>query len=300
VSVTNGIKATALSDLLKELRIILMSDSNSVLPQISAIVMDLGILRSILKAFDTTKDPQTGVIATNPIITEFILRHYATSQTMAIRRQTQNRTDVYSLRRILTEIESNHALFTRENICAEARIELDINVTIAKYDKFIRELLGNGVESWSTPESLDVDKTQWIHRMIDQISGVSEAHRSSGDCLNTIWLKSKSDQLKHASNRVVIHSHKFLAHAATLEDRIESGLPKWNETYNDITDALREIVRITIDIYKLIYLGGGVGFVPVLPEYMLSNLNAPIGYLSPEEFKTIWDELSNEVSTWIP
>lgn len=153
----------------------------------------------------------------NSLLTEALIGGHVATQVLAIRRLVDNRADVISLRKLIKDIRSNFALFTRENYVCFDGLPYDYE---AVQRKDMEQRIGKGF-FWGATEGPEAYGTSSLgHQQFDKLAGIDPANRSRTDrlpisLLNTIekWVD-ESD-----AGDLAKWSHAYLARMQEAQQR---------------------------------------------------------------------------------
>jgi hypothetical protein len=267
-------------NILKWQEILTGNDPHSIYNQIQEIIWDDNVYRTFNEArriSAETNDPSTGLAGT---LIDLVDRMFVTHQSMAIRRlidEHEWRPDrsVYSLPRLLKEIEQNKALFTRENyLCYDG---LSFN--------------GKGL-TWQ--EELIYKDRQ---KKFDILSNTNETDRTREDKLSTNVF-SKIKKLLNQAEKIRIYSNKFLAHAADPINRKKIDpllkditLQYFEDTYKKLITTGKYLERI---VGKLLLTD-----FPTAQFDQLENWDKPM-IISKDKKRLYdyWDKRSRMFDSW--
>jgi hypothetical protein len=224
-----------------------------------------------------------------PILGYLLESGYFATQILAIRRLLDAADNVHSVARVVTELEKNNHLLTREVF-----VEFDGT----PYDSPIPQLTTPGLQPQGSPFSAYL-KSKQRHERFDRLAKVASADRSPLDVIHPDVferLKSWLDDTGTQNLRKI--SNKYLAHAADKKSRgtfAPEGLD-----FSEVEAAQRSIVRVAKAIYDVI-LSSGI-YSPVVPDVPLgffgtvwqgNNLVA-----STSRMQAKWDELEKVRNAW--
>jgi len=191
-------------------------DTHSIQRQILNMIWDAAVFCSINESRKCAETDEDGEPQLNKMVHGFINHSFFQTQALAIRRLLDRETregkySVFSLCRLVLDVEQNCALLTRENILAALGYPY-------KYEDGLRkfwEALGQkkscrGLEKYKHSKA--------VHNNIDSLSGVDPSQRCPNDTVKKEllgWLRGRLGNCEDVYKYV----NKFLAHAATPESR---------------------------------------------------------------------------------
>jgi hypothetical protein len=233
----------------------------------------------------------------NTLIAEQIIQGYVARQVLGIRRLMDKTSGVISLRRLISEMRSNWALFTRENYVCHDGLPYDYEA-VAQKEMAARMNQGGfwaqttGPGAWAT--------SHMAHQQFDRLAGIDPGQRTREDHLPKSLLGIIDGWLKGSgADQLADWSHQYLAHAGGPDRRkqIEEGLV----TAERISEAIRTLVRATEALSAYLLFAGGRmnGLCPVAQFDQFEHLEKPA--MQPDrkgEASAIWDKLHRERDTY--
>jgi hypothetical protein len=229
----------------------------------------------------------------NPLIAEQIVYGHVARQLLGIRRLMDKTAGVISLRRLITDLRSNWALFARENYVCHDGLPYDYEAVMRTE---LRKRAGNGAFWAATTGPEAHSASRMANEQFDRLAGIDPAKRAREDrlpkgLLGTIegWLDGSG------AEDLARYSHDYLAHAGGPNRRKQfaEGLV----TADKISEAIKTLVCATegVSAYVL-YAGGRMnGLVPVAQFNQFEHLEQPA--IQPR-FKDVagahWEKLSGE------
>jgi hypothetical protein len=159
---------------------------------------------------DMSKGPD--IAARSGVLAHMIDLGYVATQVLAIRRLLDKGSNVFSLRRLLNDIQANRKLITREIFVGHDGMPYD-------------------PDGWKSPPSIQAQVyaihgfprsllSSERHEMFDRLSGVSADRRGREDTIRPEVFERLQSWLASAElNKLVTLSNKFLAHSADVASR---------------------------------------------------------------------------------
>jgi hypothetical protein len=250
--------------------------------------MEYRLLASARQSADQTFSAQSGLLA------HFLDQGYVATQVLAIRKLLDGRTDVFSLRRLLEDISDHRQLITRETYVCHDGLPYDSEAWQSQAQTVEVQIWG--IEAPGLGRFLG---SRVRHEMFDKLSGVLPAARQREDLIKVdVFAKLKNLLMNSTAEKIVLLSHKFLAHAATEDSR--GTLAFSGIKLADVDEVQRAFVRVERAITDLLlFIAIAREVVPMPPLGMFKGLEHP--YASAEAIKnmdTIWDQLSEERNHW--
>ncbi|MFO1097211.1 MAG: hypothetical protein U1E81_02780 [Xanthobacteraceae bacterium] len=230
---------------------------------------------------------------TNTLLAEKLINGHFATQVLAIRRLIDKTRNTISLRRLISDIRSNYALFTRENYVCHDGLPYDYEA-VMHAELMQRANTGpfwgatSGPQAWGT--------SQMAHQQFDRLSGIAPANRKREDRLPRALLDRIEGWLNTSdADELAEWSHVYLAHAGSAENR--SALADAIITNDRITAVTRVLARVTeaISAY-LLYAGGrSNALMPTAQFNQFEHLDRPV--LQPDQLERLhdlWDRLTDE------
>jgi len=224
-----------------------------------------------------TNDPSTGLQGT---IIDLLDRTFMKSQATAIRRLTDKRKDVISLRRLIIEIQENRNLYSRENYVCYDGISFD-------------DALGDD------PDVLSMRNAR--QACYDYLSGKDRDHRSRDDKLSSTVFAAMKKGIEEdfaITKEVTIYVDNWVAHAATYVNRGKHTDILDQVSLRKLDECYRALIRIGKRV-ELLIDGFLLCSVPT-PEFdQLENWDRPV--LETKDLAAVkgyWDTRVSEIDNW--
>ena len=143
---------------------------------------------------------------------------------VSIRRQVdgyglEGKNSVYSLTGLLKDIREHRDLLTRESIFEVEDLEYDVESIRRAEEEYGRGQVEKGERGCHFPSSLNSQRLERRHQDVDHLAGVEPAARTPEDTIQDEVFTNLLAMLKDPCHKVKDHVDKFIAHAATPEDR---------------------------------------------------------------------------------
>ena len=165
-------------------------DRHSIMRQIHHMIWDAAVFRVINQSRDFAEKDERGEPELNGTIHHMINRCFLVSQTTAIRRLLDRETaegkrSVFSLYRLVTDVEKHGALLTRKNLLAVEELPFDSD---RPEEEWVREALaklkpGETATSFAGPALHQWHLSVSRHNGIDTLCNVGENDRSPDDAI---------------------------------------------------------------------------------------------------------------------
>jgi hypothetical protein len=237
---------------------------------------------------------ETDIAARNGLLGHMLDQGYAATQVLAIRRLLDKGSDVFSLQRLLNDIQKQRGVITRENFVAYDGKPYDPDGWAAQPASVEAQIFG--VEA---PGFYPWLMSGVRHDVFDKLSGVSKPNRSRSDLIQTSVFEKLQARLRSVeAQRIITLSHKFFAHAADITTC--GSLTYSGVLLSDIEAAQKAIVQVERAITDdILMMGVAREVVAMQPLGFLKSLDAPYvdsGTLS--KMDAHWDTLKNERNGW--
>lgn len=261
----------------------LIEDTFSISNQISNILWNDTVFRTINEARKLTANRDLKTFGFNGPLLELFDQGYATAQVMAIRRITDptfhdpSRT-VISLPRLIDDMRQNADLITRENyICYDgASFEVD------------------------THEKQGIDWMHWKsrHEIFDRLSKVSLDKRQRTDKISENVFKSLARELKICEG-LRTYANRFIAHASDTRNRVNLTEKQRNVTLQKLNESYKAIIRVASFIGALILYQHSLSDVLVPQFNQLENLDKPmVSHEDLRDLSAYWHHRTKDIGSW--
>jgi len=220
----------------------------------------------------------------NPLLVEALLNGHVATQILTIRRLVDRTGGTISLRRLMTDLRTHFALFTRENCVCFDGLPYDYHATrLASREERIKVSQGRGI--WVPTTGPEADgSSELAHRQFDRLTGIDPANRRREDRLPRSLLATIEQWLDDSSaDELASWSHAFLAHAGGPEKRKQ--VEHLLVTADRITEAIKALARVTeaISLWLLFEGGRTNALMPVAQFNPFDKLDRPIMPAGGEE-----------------
>ena len=229
------------------------------------------------KLSEETDDPSTGLQGT---IIDLLDRNFMDSQAIAVRRLTDQRKDVVSLKSLVDEIEANISLYTRENyVCYDG-----ISFAEAPDDDHHVRHLRNSRQT-----------------RYDYLSGKDKDSRSRDDKLSCSVLTKMEEEVTKdfvITEEVRLYVNKWVAHAAAQDNRGQHVKVLDNISLQKLDECYQALIRIgkKVELFIDKFLSCSV---PTAPFDKLKNWDKPV--VTTKDLKALreyWFERDREIENW--
>lgn len=255
-------------------------DCHSIFRQLTTLFWDHAVYRTFNEArrlSEETNDPSTGLQGT---IIDLLDRNFMASQAIAIRRLTDQRKDVVSLRSLIDEIKASISLYTRENYVCYDGISFDETPD----DDYRVEYLRNSRQT-----------------RYDYLSGKDKDSRSRDDKLSSALFVTMEEEINKdfaTTREIRIYVNKWVAHAAAQGNRGQHVRVLDNISLQKLDECYQALIRIgkKVELFvdKLLLCS-----VPTAPFDKFKNWDKPV--VTTKDLKALreyWLERDREVEHW--
>ena len=234
----------------------------------------------------------------NGALWELTTAGYASLMSLGIRKLVDKDPRTDSLWNVVALVERRPELLTREKFVCYDGLPYDYETVhpdhIASLD--IRTGVHVGWLPTSGPKAWVM--SEMLHKAFDKLSGASATKRRREDEIHTSVLVAVKKRLSHpAIKKVCTLADRQVAHAERLS---ESSDPIPTATYNDIDQALNQIVRVANFLSASLFSDAAFGSVVPTPQFdVLEALDQP--WITTDNIPALhkyWGELSDSIGAW--
>jgi hypothetical protein len=234
----------------------------------------------------------------NGALWELTTAGYASLMSLGIRKLVDKDPKTDSLWNVVALVERRPELLTREKFVCYDGLPYDYE---AVHQDYMASLdIRNGVNfGWlPTSEPKAWGMSELLHDAFDKLSGASATKRRREDKIQPSVLVAVKEGLSHpAIEKVCTLADRRIAHAERLSESSNS-IP--TTTYNDIDQALRQIVRVANFLSGSFFYDAAFGSVVPTPQFdVLEALDQP--WITTENILALhrfWNELSDSIDAW--
>jgi hypothetical protein len=234
------------------------------------------------------------IAARSGILAHMLDQGYIANQILAIRRLLDKGKDVFSVRRLLDDIEASRDVITRENYVAYDGKPYDPEGWRSLPPSPLGQIWG--IEA---PEFFEFFRSSIRHEMFDKLSGVKPSERHREDRIREqVFAKLRSWLTAAKPGKLMTLSNKFFAHAASMASR--QSLTYSGVLLKDIESAHRAIISVERAITDdILFIGVARDVVAMTPLGFFKGLDAVYAPSEAvEEMQSQWDELERERNKW--
>ena len=241
---------------------------------------------------DSGKGPD--IAARSGILAHMLDQGYVATQVLAIRRLLDKGSNVFSIRRLLDDIQRNRRLITREIFVAHDGAPYDPDGWQSQPARVPAQIFGIHAPGFS-----GFLRSSERHNIFDKLSGVPPTGRDRQDTIRIeIFEKLQSWLASAEAEKLVALSHKFFAHAADIASR--NALTYSGVSLKDIEAAQKAIIAveqaITDDILCMGVLRNVVAMTPL--GFLKGHDAVYVPKEAIAEMRARWDELKEQRNTW--
>lgn len=233
----------------------------------------------------------------NGALWELTSTGYASLMSLGIRKLVDKDPRTDSVWNVIAAIERRPELLTREKYVCYDGIPYDYETVHQRHiDSLdysgkanVRWIPTKGPEAWGTSELM--------HKAFDKLSETT-GKRKRTDKIKPSLLISLKNHLSHpAITKICTMTDRLIAHAERISKKNDAISIA---TYNDIDDALKEIVKVTSFLSSMFFYESSLGSVVPTPQFdVLEGLDAPwITTANLPLLHDYWSQLSSTMSDW--
>jgi hypothetical protein len=223
---------------------------------------------------------------------------YASLMSLGIRKLVDKDPRTDSLWNVVALVERRPEMLTREKFICYDGLPYDYEALrkdyIASLDVRngvnVRRLPTSGPKAWAMSEIL--------HKAFDKLSSTTSAKRRREDKIQPSVLTAVKERLAHPAVKTVCTlADRRIAHADRLSKSADA-IP--TATYNDIDQALQQIVKVANFLSASFFYDAAFGSVVPTPQFnALEALDQPwISTANLPALHKYWGELSNSIDAW--
>lgn len=268
------------------------SDS-SVMNQVHNLTWHTAVFRTLNEA--RRIEPSRTV---NGAMWELITAGYANLMALGIRRLVDNHRDTVSVWNVITQVEKRPELLTREKFICYDGLPYDYASVykehIASLDMSTGAHVGwiptRGPKAWGMSEMM--------HKAFDALSGNPTKRKPTDTIQPSILADLKAQLSCPAIQSVCTMADKRIAHAERLA-KDSDAVPL--VTYNDIDEALRQIVKVANYLSSHVLYDATFGSVVATPQFdVLADLDMP--WVTTDNIPVLheyWRQICDSMDKWI-
>ena len=222
---------------------------------------------------------------------------YAHLMALGIRKLVDKDSRTNSVCSLISQIERRPELLTREMFICYDGLPYDWQKVQMEYIASL-EYRNGGQARWvpnSGPKAYEVSRM--MHNTFDRLCG-NPKKPNRRDTIDTLILKQLKEALLHpAIKKVCNFANKRMAHA---ERPSKSANPVSTTTYEDIDNALKQIVLIVNFLSTSFFYDTAFGSIVPIPQFdVLEGLDQPwISTENVENLRHYWNKISETIDGW--
>ena len=234
----------------------------------------------------------------------FINKAYAITQALAIRRladkkKAKGSRGVYSLYRLVKDIDQSIGLMTRRNVLDALGLPYDYETPEREaHDRAEQQAFAGGLGSTVSMPRKVGEASDW-HEAMDELCGVDAADRSEDDTPGRELFQGLCDQLENVCGDVVDHVNKFVAHAATPTSRETCGPSEGRITWGAIWRAEEAICKVAGFIERRVLSTSVCPFGAICAFDVFRYIDQPL--VSKDDvgrLKKDWEAFRRRIESW--
>ncbi len=271
-------------------------DVHSIRHQIASMIWDTAVFRVINESRKYAQTDEEGNPKLNDMVHGFINHSFFITQALAIRKLLDKETrqgyySVFSLYRLIDNMEQNSQLLTRENILDVLGYPYNYEEVQKKYYEVMRQKKSLGaLANWKY--------SKIMHKNIDILACVKENNRNPNDTIKREcfhWIKKRLEKC----HEIYKYVNKFVAHAATPESRDTIKAHEIKITLGKLFDA-HKIMCETAQFVGLNFLNQDLGnFLVILQYDQFEHFEKPwVTESAIHQLRDYWQEYYKETMSW--
>ena len=234
-------------------------DEHSIWRQLTSLLSDYALYRTLNEhRLQPSRSPAAGVGFHGPVL-RLLDRGFVATQTLGIRRLVDRGKDVFSLQRLVQDMQQHRSLMTREAYLAIRRLPYD---AAAAQTSCEQKAIATG--QFQVFKSVDTEGSQaWneshrAHERFDTLAEIPASSRSRTDTIAPSRFQALSAKLE-ACKGMWVFATKFIAHAADPSSRLHLSEPETGITLRRLESCLKALVQVTESVSCLLQSGCTVG-----------------------------------------
>lgn len=265
----------------------------SVTSQVHSLTWHTAVFRTLNEA--RRLEPKRAV---NGPTWDLITDGYANLMTLGIRRLVDKDPRTDSLWNVIAQIEKRSELLTREKFICYDGLPYDYQAVYQRYIASLH-LTAGGHAGWIATRGPDAwGSSEMMHKAFDVLSGNSKRRKRTDAIQPPIVASLRTHLSGKAIELVCDMADRVIAHA----ERVAEGSdPLPSATYNDIDEALRQIVRVTNYLSSFFFYDTAIGSAVPTPQFnVLEALDEP--WAKKETIPALhqyWHDLCDSMDDWL-
>ena len=277
-------------------------DQHSIYRQLAQVAWDAASFKVINEARKLTVANSHDGFRLNGLIHDLLDRGFFTTQLLAIRRLTdvnyplEGRKSVWSLTGLLDDMAESHRLLTRAAMFEVEGLEYDVKRVRERFDKW-SEQPHQGLRV--VPNDMNFGNIVFRHSSINRLIGKTVTSIIPDDTVGTEVFTGLREMIVASCDAANLYVNKFLAHAASPDDRRGDNADSVDVTLGMLREAHQVICQVAS--FLSIYVLGAAhpNYLPV-PQYNLwENIEVPLVNLKNiPDLRKVWAESNSELHDW--
>ena len=277
------------------------NDTNSIFQQITTMIWDTGIFRIFLAArqSELKKNPQAPEL--NDALHSFIDRSYFQSQSVIIRRITDEPypltgiKGVYSLHALIKDIKSYRNELTRKTFFELKSMPYDYNELRRREEEYcLSQTPGKG---FFIPPELQWHPIEEAHCTFDRLAGVTAHNRNPSDQVDSNVFCRLRDRLS-VCTEISSYVDKFIAHSSTPDSRFIQNYNETTITLNHIWEAHRAIFEVANFLSSTLFDKEHMALAIEIPSFYMFWDKPLIEHGELDLIRNTFENYQKETETW--
>lgn len=234
----------------------------------------------------------------NGALWELTTAGYASLMSLGIRKLVDKDPRTDSLWNVIALVERRPELLTREKFVCYDGLPYDYDAVHQDHVASLNFRNGVHVGGLPTKGPKAWAMSEMLHKAFDDLSGAHPTKRRRDDKIRPSVVAAVKEGLSHpVIDKVCTLADRRIAHAERLSETSAS-IP--TATYNDIDQALQQVVRVANFLSTSFFYDAAFGSVVPTPQFdVLEALNQP--WITTENIPALhkyWEELSQSIDAW--
>lgn len=277
------------------------NDPNSIFQQITMMIWDTGIFRIILAArqSELKKNPLAPEI--NDALHSFIDRNYFQSQSLIIRRITDQiysltgKKGVYSLIALIMDIENYKNELTRKSYLDLKNMPYDYEeIRRREYEYCLSQTPGKG---FFIPPELKWHPIEEAHCTFDRLAGVTAYNRNPGDQIDSNVFCRLRDRLS-VCTEISSYVDKFIAHSSTPDSRFIQNYTEMTITLQHLWEAHQSIFEVSNFLSSTLFDREHMALAFEIPSFYMFWDKPLIEHGELDLIRNTFENYHKETETW--
>jgi len=279
-------------------------DRNSIWRQLSRMLWNSAAFQIVNEGRMSAPPRDEGGLQINGLVHGLINDGFFTMELVAIRRLLdaygiRGKRAVFSISGLLKDMSENSRYVTREHILAVEELPYDPEPVIQARLEYVKQQIVAGKRAYGVPAHLMYERIERRHEDLDRLCGVVAQNRTPGDAIPAELFDWFLEKVSRVCADAIEHVNKFIAHAATPEDRIKVDVDKPKLTLQHLWDAHRVMVEVTN--FLSVHILGGANFGGLaVPQYdQFEYIGQAIATREDvPRLQALWHDLDKEARLW--